>query len=57
MPDYEIRLFHADGTLAIVHVSTHTSDEEAFSQARRLKGDYARFELQRGGILLRERRH
>lgn len=56
MPDYEIRLFHADGTLAVVHISSHVSDEEALSHARRLKGDYARYELQRGGALLKDRR-
>ena len=56
MPDYEIRLFHTDGTLAVVHMSHYTSDEEAHSHARRLKGDHARYELQRGGETLRERR-
>ncbi|HEY0106477.1 MAG TPA: hypothetical protein VGB91_10365 [Rhizomicrobium sp.] len=49
MPDYEIRLFHADGTLAVVHVSHHVSDEEARSHARRLKGDHAQFEIRRDG--------
>ncbi len=49
MPDYEIRLFHADGTLAVVHVSHHVSDEEAHSQAHRLKGDHARYEIRRPG--------
>lgn len=49
MPDYEIRLFNSDGTLAMVHVSHHESDEEAHSHARRLKGPYARYELRRSG--------
>jgi hypothetical protein len=49
MPDYEIRLFHADGSLAVVHVSSHQSDEEALSHARGLVGDHARFEVLHGG--------
>ncbi|MBS0470743.1 MAG: hypothetical protein JSR60_06700 [Proteobacteria bacterium] len=49
MPDYEIRLFHADGSLALVHVSHHENDEEAHSHARRLLSDLARYELHRGG--------
>jgi hypothetical protein len=56
MPDYEIRLFHADGSLVVVHVSHHTSDEEAHSHARRLKGDHVRYEVLRDGAVLRGRR-
>ena len=56
MPDYEIRFFHADGSLAVVHVSHHHSDEEAHSHARRLKSDHVRYELHRDGALLLERR-
>ena len=56
MPDYEIRLFHADGSLAVVHVSHHESDEEAHSQARRVKSDHARYELHRAGSVMHERR-
>jgi len=49
MPDYEIRLFNADGTLAIVHVSHYASDEDALQHAQRLDGDHARFEIRRVG--------
>jgi hypothetical protein len=48
MPDYEIRFFHADGTLSVVHVSHHHSDEEALSHARGLIGDHARYEVRSG---------
>jgi hypothetical protein len=48
MPDYEIRFFHADGALAVVHMSHHHSDEEALSHARRLIGDHARYEIRCG---------
>jgi len=56
MPDYEIRLYHADGSLAVVHVSYHESDEEAHSHARRLKEDHARYEMHRNGAMLRSPR-
>ncbi len=55
MPDYEIRLFHADGALAVVHVSHCHSDEEALSQARRLNREHARFEIHRNGPPVGER--
>ncbi len=45
MPDYEIRLFQSDGSLAVVHMSHHPSDEEALAYARGLIGDHARFEV------------
>jgi hypothetical protein len=48
MPDYEIRLFQSDGSLAVVHVSHHPSDEEAVEHARGLIGDHARFEVRNG---------
>jgi hypothetical protein len=47
MPDYEIRLFHADGTLSMVHMSHHETDDEAHNHARQLRGDHARHELLR----------
>jgi hypothetical protein len=56
MPDYEIRFFHVDGSLAVVHVSHHESDDEAHSHARRLQDDHARYELHRDGTMLREGR-
>ncbi len=45
MPDYEIRLFHADGSLAVVHVSHHHSDLVVLSHARRVIGNHARYEV------------
>jgi hypothetical protein len=48
MPDYEIRLFNADGTLAIVHMSHHDSDDDAVAQARGLIGGHARYEIRCG---------
>ena len=48
MPDYEIRLFNADGTLAVVHMSHHDSDEDAIAQARNLIGGHARYEIRCG---------
>jgi hypothetical protein len=56
MPDYEIRLFHADGTLALVHVSHHDSDDDAVAHAKGLKGDYSRVEVRRGGLPVNQRR-
>lgn len=48
MPDYEIRYFHADGRLAMVHVSSHDSEKEAVEHARRNQKDHARFEVRSG---------
>jgi hypothetical protein len=48
MPDFEIRYFHADGKLALVHVTAHASLEEAHAHARTHIGDHARFELRDG---------
>jgi len=56
LPDYEIRLFNTDGTLAIVHVSHCHSDEEALSHARRLNGEHSQFEIHRDGLRIEERR-
>ncbi|MEI9888553.1 MAG: hypothetical protein WDN08_19040 [Rhizomicrobium sp.] len=49
MPDYEIRLYHADGSLALVHVSHQENDAEAHDYAKRLVNDLARYELRRAG--------
>ena len=49
MPDYEIRLYHADGSLALVHMSHQETDEEAHDYAKRLLTDLSRYELRRGG--------
>jgi hypothetical protein len=48
MPDYEVRYFHADGTLAIVHMVSHASEDDAHEHARRNQKDHARFELRAG---------
>lgn len=49
MPDYEIRLYHADGSLALVHMSHQESDEQAHDYAKRLLSDLSRYEIRRGG--------
>jgi hypothetical protein len=49
MPDFEIRYFRTDGTLALVHVTSHETMEEAVLHARRNQKDHARFEVQRAG--------
>ena len=49
MPDYEIRLFHADGSLAIVHISHYETDAEAHAHAQRILKDLSRYELRRAG--------
>ena len=57
MPDYEIRLFHADGSLDVVHVSIHDGDDEAVQRARQLADGHARFEVRSGGrMVMQERR-
>lgn len=58
MPDYEIRLFNADGSLAVVHVSHHQTEAEALRRARQLASDHARFEVRSSGkVVAHERRH
>jgi len=47
MPDYEIRLYHSDGSLALVHVCHHDADDAAHEHARRLLNDLSRYELRR----------
>ena len=49
MPDYEIRLYHADGSLALVHMSHQETDDEAHDYAKRLLTDVSRYELRRCG--------
>ncbi len=39
MPDYEIRFFRNDGSLAVIHMSIHVSDEDAHTHARGLIAD------------------
>ena len=45
MPDYEIRYYRSDGTLAVVHVTVQPSEEHAHEYAQRNLGDHAHFEL------------
>jgi hypothetical protein len=55
MPDYEIRLYHADGSLALVHMSHLDSDDEAHAYAKRLLSDLSRYEISRGGATLKDK--
>jgi hypothetical protein len=45
LPDFEIRYFHADGTLAIVHITACDSRADAEERASALQHDYPRFEV------------
>ncbi len=45
MPDFEIRYFRDDGTLAIVHITVCDSLTEAREHARQHQQHYARFEV------------
>lgn len=45
MPDFEIRYFHTDGTLAVIRMTTHGTREEAEAHARRHQQGHARFEV------------
>jgi hypothetical protein len=45
MPDFEIRYYHADGKLALVHMCSHNTLAEAREFAEQNIGEHARFEL------------
>jgi hypothetical protein len=45
MPDYEIRYFRADGTLALIQITVQPSEQHARDYAQRNQDDHARFEL------------
>ena len=45
MPDFEIRYFNADGTLAIVHVTSHETRSEAEAHARLHQHSHHHFEV------------
>jgi hypothetical protein len=45
MPDYEIRYFRADGTLALIQVTVQASERHAREHALRHQGDHVRFDL------------
>ena len=48
MPDFEIRYYHADGKLALVHMCIQMSLEDAQEFARVNQKDFARFEVRVG---------
>ncbi|HVU21686.1 MAG TPA: hypothetical protein VHE09_13225 [Rhizomicrobium sp.] len=45
MPDFEIRYFYADGTLAFVHITAQASSTDAEEQAKSNQETFARFEV------------
>ncbi len=45
MPDYEIRYFHADGSLALIQITVQPSERHAHEHARHHQGDHARFDM------------
>jgi hypothetical protein len=47
MPDFEIRYFLADDSLALVRVNSFASDAEAEAYARANQEHYVRFEVRR----------
>jgi hypothetical protein len=51
MPDFEIRLFYSDGSLALVHVSHHLTEQQADAHARRIVNDLARYEIRRAAVV------
>jgi hypothetical protein len=46
MPDFEIRYFYADGSLAVVHVTTHAFMADAEGHAKLHQGEYAHFTVE-----------
>ncbi len=45
MTDFEIRYFHADGTLALVVITAQSTESEAEEQARLKQDAFAHFEV------------
>lgn len=45
MPNYEIRYFNADGSLALIHMTTQPTQEDADAHARENQGTHARYEI------------
>lgn len=45
MPDYEIRYFRADGTLALIQITVQPSERHAHEHALRHQGEHARFDM------------
>jgi hypothetical protein len=52
MTDYEIRYFHADGSLGLIRMTYQLTDEDAAEHARAQQGDFARYEIRRGNRML-----
>ncbi|HEY4124219.1 MAG TPA: hypothetical protein VGM36_06360 [Rhizomicrobium sp.] len=48
MPDFEIRYYHADGKLAVVHMCIQKTREAAHELAQIHLKDHARFEVRDG---------
>jgi hypothetical protein len=55
LPDFEIRYFHADGTLAVIHMTTHGTREDAEAHARQHQQGHAHFEVREPNALGRRR--
>jgi hypothetical protein len=51
MPDFEIRYFHADGSLAMVRVTSRPTKAEAEACARQDQEHYTHFEVREVGAL------
>jgi hypothetical protein len=45
MQDFEIRYFHANGTLALIQMTTQASEHDARELAQHNLGDHASFEI------------
>jgi len=45
VPDFEIRYFYADGTLAVIRMTSLDTREEAEAHARHHQQHHARFEV------------
>jgi hypothetical protein len=45
MPDFEIRYYHTDGRLALVHMCAYRTFDEAEKFARKNIGEHARFQI------------
>lgn len=48
MPDFEIRYYHADGKLALVHMCIQKTVQDAHDFAQINLKDHARFEVRSG---------
>ncbi len=44
MPDYEIRYYRADGSLALVQITVQPNERYAHDAALRQQGEHARFD-------------